>query len=96
LAGVKQCDPTCRDFKCTKRSLRIKGKQAWCEWTSEECNPKICTYATCFRRQLLDDGVCGKSLKRRTREDYGPDDLFQEEIKVRGKLLRKTGERTIF
>jgi len=96
LSKTTQCFPSCRDFKCTKRSLQIRGKQAWCEWTSEECSPKNCNYATCFRRQLLDQGVCGKSIKRQTQEDYDPDDLFQDEIRVRGKLMRKTGERSIF
>ena len=96
MAGVKMCFPNCRDFSCTKRSLRMRGSQAWCEWTSEPCEPKNCTYALCHRRQLLDNGVCGKTVKRRTREDLGPDDVFDEEIRVRGKLMRKTGERTIF
>jgi hypothetical protein len=35
-------------------------------------------------------------MKRRTREEYDPDDLFPDEIQVRGKLMRKTGERSIF
>ena len=96
MSGVKQCFPKCRDFNCTKRSLRTKGRQDWCEWTSEPCNPKGCTYAICRRRQLLDDGVCGKTMKRKTREDLGPEDILSDEIRVRGKLMRKTGERTIF
>ena len=96
LAAGKLCFPNCRDFKCTKRSLRIRGKEAWCEWTSEPCNPKNCNYATCYRRQLLENGVCGKTIKRRTREDSRPEDILGDEIRVRGKLLRKTGERTIF
>lgn len=96
LAAGKLCFPNCRDFKCTKRSLRIRGKEAWCEWTSEPCNPKNCNYATCYRRQLLEDGVCGKTIKRRTRENSRPEDILGDEIRVRGKLLRKTGERTIF
>lgn len=96
MSGVKYCFPKCRDFKCMKRSLRFRGRQAWCEWTSEPCDLKSCTYATCYRRQLLDNGVCGKTMKRKTREDRGPDEFFEEEIRVRGKLMRKTGERTIF
>ena len=50
----------------------------------------------CHRRQLLNNGVCGKTVKRRTREDIAPEVVFDEEIRVRGKLMRKTGERTIF
>ncbi len=50
----------------------------------------------CRRRQLLENGVCGKTIKRKTREDTRPEDFIDEEIRVRGKLMRKTGERTIF
>jgi len=50
----------------------------------------------CYKRQLLDDGVCGFSIKRRTREDIRPEDIFRDEIKVRGKLMRKIGEKRIF
>jgi len=35
-------------------------------------------------------------MKRKTREDLGPEDILGDEIRVRGKLMRKTGERTIF
>jgi hypothetical protein len=50
----------------------------------------------CFKRQLLDSGVCGKTIKRRTKEDVRPEDMFREEIRIRGKIARKTGERSIF
>ncbi|UCH57842.1 MAG: hypothetical protein JSV18_02765 [Candidatus Bathyarchaeota archaeon] len=96
MSAGKQCFPKCRDFKCIKRSLRLRGKQAWCEWTNENCSPRSCTYASCFRRQLLEDGVCGKTIKRKTRDDHEPDDFLLDEIRARGKLMRKTGERSIF
>lgn len=70
--------------------------RAWCDWTSEPCDPKSCSYAMCYKRQLLDNGVCGFSIKRRTQEGVRPEDVFQDEIKVRGKLMRKTGEKRIF
>ena len=50
----------------------------------------------CRKRQLLDSGVCGLSIKRRTRENIEPEDILQDEIKVSGKLMRKTGEKRIF
>jgi len=76
--------------------LRLKGKSAWCQWTNEPCYAPKCNYAVCFKRQLLDDGVCGLTLKRKTHEDVNPEDMFDYEIKVKGKLARKTGERSIF
>ena len=65
-------------------------------WTSDPCEPKSCTYAICRKRQLLDNGVCGLSIKRKTQESTRPEDIFRDEIKVRGKLMRKTGEKRIF
>ncbi|MCW4036502.1 MAG: hypothetical protein NWE75_04850 [Candidatus Bathyarchaeota archaeon] len=96
MANVKRCYPNCRDFNCSKRALRLRGRNAWCDWTSEACEPKSCTYAMCRRRQLLDNGVCGRTIKRKTREEKSPEDFEEEEIRVKGKLYRKTGERIIF
>ena len=96
MSGVKKCYSKCRDFKCTKRALSFRGKTGWCNWTSEPCNPTNCTYAMCYKRQLLDNGDCGLTIKRKTKEDIRPEDMFQEEIKVRGKLAKKTRERSIF
>jgi hypothetical protein len=50
----------------------------------------------CYKRQLLDNGVCGFTIKRRTQEDTRPEEIMRDEIKVRGKLMRKTGEKRIF
>lgn len=96
MAGVKNCFPKCRDFNCTKRSLRFRGSEAWCEWTSEPCDLKGCTYAMCYKRQLLENGVCGMTVKRKTRDDRGPENFVDEEIRVRGKLMRKMGEKSIY
>ena len=62
----------------------------------EPCDIKKCTYAVCRIRQLLDDGICGKSLKRKTREDSRPEDFYDEVIRVKGKVMRKMGDRDIF
>jgi hypothetical protein len=96
LSGAKSCYPKCRDFNCTKRALTYRGKTGWCNWTNEVCDLKGCTYAICQKRQLLDNGVCGFTVKRKTREDVRPEDMLREEIRVRGKLARKTGEKIIF
>jgi hypothetical protein len=62
----------------------------------EPCDLQKCTYAVCRIRQLLDDGICGKSLKRKTREDSRPEDFYDEVIRVKGKVMRKMGDRDIF
>lgn len=96
MASNELCYPKCRDFKCTKRALTFRGKTAWCNWTSEPCNLKGCTYALCYKRQILDNGVCGLTVKRKTRDSSRPEDMFQDEIQIRGKLAKKTGEKSIF
>jgi hypothetical protein len=96
LSGAKECYPRCRDFSCTKRAMSFRGKSTWCTWSEEECDPKGCTYATCYKRQLLENGICGLTIKRKTQEDSRPEDFMKEEIRARGKLARKLGDRTIF
>ena len=96
MTGVKICSPQCCDFNCTKRALRQRGSISWCQWTEEPCQPKKCNYAMCYKRQLLDNGVCGLTIKRRTQEESRPEEILRDEIKVRGKLMRKTGEKRIF
>ena len=96
MATSELCYPKCRTFNCTKRALTFRGKTSWCNWTSEPCNPKGCTYAMCHKRQLLETGVCGLTVKRKTNDQLRPEDMFQDEIHVRGKIARKTGEKSIF
>jgi len=96
LSGVKDCYSRCRDFMCTKRALTFRGKTSWCNWTGEPCEPKGCTYAVCTKRQLLENGVCGLTVKRKTRDDSEPEEMVVNEIRLRGKLAKKTGERSIF
>ena len=91
MSESKLCYPKCREFKCTKRALTFRGKTSWCNWTSEPCDPKGCTYAVCVKRQLLDNGVCGLTVKRKTRDDLRPEDILKDEIKPRGKLAKKIG-----
>lgn len=96
MSDTKMCSPRCRDFKCVKNALSYRGGQAWCNWTNELCDIKSCNYAACYKRRLLDNGVCGLTVKRKTREDVEPEEFTVEEIRVRPKITRKIGEKTIF
>jgi hypothetical protein len=49
-----------------------------------------------LKRQLLENGVCGLTIKRKTRDDIEPEDMNVNEIRLRGKLAKKVGDRTIF
>jgi len=35
-------------------------------------------------------------VKRKTKDNLRPEDILKDEIRLRGKLARKTGERSIF
>ena len=41
-------------------------------------------------------GVCGETVKRQTVEKEIDDDLFAETIRLKGKALRKLGDKEIF
>jgi hypothetical protein len=44
---------------------------------------------------LLPRGICGETIRRKTVEKQ-PDEIVGETVKLRGRALRKIGEREIF
>jgi Arc/MetJ family transcription regulator len=50
----------------------------------------------CLKRRLLPKGVCGETVKRQTVEKELDDDFLAESIRLRGKALRKLGEKEIY
>jgi hypothetical protein len=59
------------------------------------CNVANCTYALCVKRRLLPRGICGETVKRQT-VDKAPEEEISEPIRLRGKTLRKIGEKELF
>ncbi|HLE75685.1 MAG TPA: hypothetical protein VI864_06545 [Candidatus Bathyarchaeia archaeon] len=95
MAQVKTCSPTCPAFKCAQDSTFYRRDAVWCKWTEEMCNVANCTYALCVKRRLLPRGICGETVKRKT-VDRAPEEVIAQSIKLRGKTLRKIGERELF
>jgi len=44
---------------------------------------------------MLPRGICGETVKRVT-VDKSPEEIMDEPIKLRGKTLRKIGDRELF
>ncbi len=78
-----------------QRAVIYQGNQIWCRWTDEECSVANCSYATCARRQLLPGGVCGESVKRRTVDRRPEEDLIPA-VKLKGKMLRRLGDKELY
>lgn len=95
LAQVKTCSQTCEAFKCAKNATMHRQDGVWCRWTEDMCNVANCTYAICLKRRLLPRGVCGETIKRKTVEKQ-PDEVIGPTVRLRGKALRKIGEKEIF
>jgi hypothetical protein len=95
LAQTKDCYPACQFFKCVKNAAFHRQDSVWCRWTEEMCNVANCTYALCVKRRLLPRGVCGETVKRKTVERE-PEEVIGQAVKLRGKALRKIGDREIF
>jgi len=95
LAQEKACSPACQSFKCAKNAVVIRRDDFWCRWTEEMCNVANCTYAICTKRRLLPRGICGETVKRKTVEKP-PEEVIGPTIKLRGRALRKIGEKEIF
>jgi len=95
LGEVKYCYPRCQLFKCAKNAAIYKSSDVWCSWTDEKCNVANCNYSTCVKRRLLPKGTCGESVKRKTTEKT-MDEIIVSPVKLRGKALRRVGEKEIF
>jgi len=50
----------------------------------------------CLKRRLLPRGVCGETVKRQTVEKDPEDDISFEPVKLKGKALRKLGDKEIY
>jgi hypothetical protein len=50
----------------------------------------------CMKRRLLPRGVCGETVKRQTVEKDVDDDFLGESIRLKGKALRKLGDKEIY
>ena len=66
-----------------------RGKESYCRWVDDQCDVKACAYASCMRSVLLPDGLCGMTVKRRTREEL---EVPTEEEDL-GMRLKKKLER---
>ena len=63
--------------------------------TEENCKVENCTYAMCFKRWLLPQGICGETVKRMTVERK-LEDIPDRSIKLRGKALRRIKDDDFF
>jgi hypothetical protein len=90
----KPCVPDCEFFRCTQRSIRFKGKLAWCNFADDECEISKCKYSQCVRSRLLPDGTCGFTVVANDQEI----DAFEvaKPVKVPAKLMQKIRERELF
>ncbi len=59
------------------------------------CNVANCAYVICVKRRLLPGGICGETVKRKT-TDKKPEEVVGPPIRVRGKTLRRVGDKEIF
>ncbi|MDH5783429.1 MAG: hypothetical protein OEZ35_07195 [Candidatus Bathyarchaeota archaeon] len=95
MAEAKHCSANCELFRCSKNALMYRGNTVWCRWTEEECQVANCNYTTCIKRRLLPKGICGETVKRKTTE-IEPEKAMIPKVKLKGKTLRKLGEKEIF
>jgi hypothetical protein len=75
--------------------MMYRGNAVWCRWTEDDCDVAKCNFATCAKRRLLPHGVCGESVRRKTVETE-PEKTTIPTVKLKGKAMRKLGEKEIF
>jgi hypothetical protein len=68
-----------------------------CRWTEEACNVANCQYSMCVKRRLLPRGICGETVRRQTVEKgFEDDDVDEPAVKLKGKVLRKFGDKDFY
>ncbi|MBO3802291.1 MAG: hypothetical protein JTT11_00205 [Candidatus Brockarchaeota archaeon] len=65
-----------------------KGRESYCRWVDDACDVKSCAYAFCMKYVLLPDGLCGRTVKRKTKEAL---EIPLEEEDVESRLGKKLG-----
>jgi len=95
LAQKRTCSPTCKFFRCAKKAAVYNRDDVWCKWTEDTCDVANCAYTMCTKRRLLPGGICGETVKRKTTEKM-PEEVIGPPVKLRGKTLRKIGDKEIF
>jgi hypothetical protein len=64
-------------------------RRIYCRWADDDCSGPECNYAICLQRRLLTGGVCGFTIRRKTREEVAPEATQGVNVLVKGKLLRR-------
>lgn len=59
------------------------------------CDVAECSFAICVKRRLLPKGICGETIKRKT-VDKQPEEVVGPAVKLRGRTLRKIGDKEVF
>ena len=95
LVEKKWCSAKCKLFRCGKEAVVYRRDEVWCRWTEDPCDVADCAYVLCVKRRLLPGGVCGETVKRITTERK-PEEVVGPPVKVRGKTLRRLGDKEIF
>ncbi len=92
-----KCFPMCRFFVCTQRAMIFKGDHVECALVGDVCKGPDCQYASCrAHRLVLPEGICGFSLRRKKVKEELPTEEEVLRIKVKEKVLRKLGERSLY
>lgn len=84
----------CKFFRCQRRALIYRGNRGICGLTTDICTPTKCIYASCvINRYIAPQGLCGLSIKRKTRDIVPkkmvelPENRFKGKIKGDKELL---------
>ena len=73
----------------------FRRDSVWCRETEEQCTIANCTYSMCMKRRMLPGGICGETVKRVTVEK-DVDDFFDDSVRIKGKALRKLGDKELY
>jgi hypothetical protein len=89
---TKRCSPRCEFFRCGQKALTFQRGDTYCRWADDYCRGAACNYTICVKGRLLQNGICGLTVKRITNEEKLPEEAGEVKIKLKGKTLRRLGK----
>jgi hypothetical protein len=92
----KKCFPKCEFFRCGQKAIQWSSRDVYCRYADDLCEGATCKYAICIRSRLLNNGLCGMTVKKITTIADAPPEEEAVSIKVRGKLHQRLREKELY
>jgi len=97
MEAGKRCTAFCQFFRCGQKALQRRGDKLYCRLGDDLCEGYSCKYVLCVRNRLLNNGICGLTVKKVSSSvETLPEEEMDMPVKIRGKLQHRIREVELY